>query len=462
MATILVVDDDRAIRNLLCVEIEQRGHTAVPAATGLEAIQLGLSRRPDAALLDRVLPDPDLDGCRVAAELRRALPDLVCVIFTAYPSYDTALDCGRNGIARYLQKPMRPAKVASLLDEELAHAGIGTGRAAPPVASLAFHGMIGESDVMRKVFDLIRRVADLPHAVLIDGETGTGKELTARAIHDESPRRHGPFVPVNCSAIQETLFESLVFGHERGAFTGADRPHAGHFEQAHGGSLFLDEIGEVPIHLQARFLRVLEDGSVTRLGGSQAIPVDVRVIAATNRPLAELVEAGGFRADLRHRLNSLAVSLPAVRDRAGDAALLIDHHFALARAELHRPDVTLSTEARLLLAGYRWPGNVREIEYRLRALLLDAAAGTIGPADLPTDLRAGDLGAQPGDFVLPPDVTLDQLRQQLGARLEPLWIGAALRETGGSRSQAARRLGVHRRTLERLIAHHGLTAAQRP
>jgi DNA-binding NtrC family response regulator len=407
----------------------------------------------------------DLHGDTAGFELAREFPardaSFVSVLVTAFPDGAQAFQFGQAGfVAWYLVKPVRPEFVGEALDDELARRRwIAGGPTGPVRHRPTFHGMLGESDAMRRVFALIARLAPLGETVLIQGETGTGKELAARAIHDLSNRRTGPLVAVNCPAIPDTLFESLCFGHERGAFTGAVEAHAGYFEQTHGGTLFLDEVAEMPVRLQAKLLRVLQEPVITRVGGTRAIPIDVRLVAATNRDLIRAVDEGAFRDDLRHRLTRATLTLPPVRDRGGDVDLLIDHYLERARMAVHRPEVELAPATRQVLAACRWKGNVREIENCLFGLVLEAEHGrAVQPEDLPATLLGADIGLESSDFTLPPGMTWDEMTQAVDSRLRVVWLRAALQEAGGNRSAAAARLGIDRRKLHRWLTQYGISA----
>jgi DNA-binding NtrC family response regulator len=461
VARVLVVEDDPQVRALFCEAIEARGHAVRAAASATAARQIAADWRPHAAVIDLRLPEGDIAGFELARDLRAEDPSLICLLVTAYPDGAQGFQFGQaRVVARFLVKPVLPRLVADALDEEVST----DRRPAPPVTisappSPAFHGMLGESAVMRRVFARAERLAPLDETVLIDGETGTGKELAAHAIHDLSNRRAGPFVAVNCSAIPDTLFESEFFGHERGAFTGAVGEHPGHFERARGGTLFLDEVGELSLAVQAKLLRVLQEPVIRRVGGTRAIPIDVRLIAATNRNLVRAVEGGAFRDDLRHRLTRATVSLPPVRDRGEDVDLLIDHYLERARLAVHRSDIALAAATRHVLASCRWPGNVREIENCLFGLVLEAGEGrAIQPEDLPATLLGADLGLNLSDFTLPAGMTWDEMTQAVESRLHGGWLRAALQEAGGNRSAAAARLGIDRRTLHRWLTQYGISA----
>jgi DNA-binding NtrC family response regulator len=320
-----------------------------------------------------------------------------------------------------------------------------------------FAGMVGRSMKMRQIFGLLKKVAPMDVSVLIQGETGTGKELAARAVHDHSRRRSGPFVVLDCSAIPENLIESELFGHEKGAFTGAVSARAGAFERANGGTIFLDELGELRVDLQPKLLRVLESREVRRVGGSQTFPVDVRVVAATNRDLAKEVQGGTFREDLYFRLAVIHVPLPPLRERRED----IPH---IVRRALADPDVvqvhgvkSVTPEAMALLAGYPWPGNIRELVNVVSHVLTFSEGDTVDVASLPSRFQPGEGGARPG-LAFNEHLAFKEAKEQLLEAFEREYLTTLLTRTQGNMSQAARESGLHRKTIERLVKKHELDA----
>jgi DNA-binding NtrC family response regulator len=426
MARILVADDDPSFRALLRDILEGEGHGVVEACDGEEALRFA-RREPFALVLtDRRMPARD--GIALLKALRDELPaPPPVVVLTGFGTIPEAVEAVHLGAADYLTKPLESprallAVVDRLLAPEAPEEEIVTGDAA-----------------LREVLALVDRVAPTDVPVLVAGESGTGKELVARRIHARSARAAGPFVAVNAAALPESLAESELFGHERGAFTGADRARAGRFEEAHGGTLFLDEIGELAPALQAKLLRVLEDGRVRRLGSERDVAVDVRLVAATNRDLSHEVETGGFRRDLYFRLAVVPVALPPLRERPGDVALLA-RHFAARLAARHRvPAPEITPEALEALSARDWPGNVRELRNALeRAVVVRGGLA----------IRAEDV--RPAAASAAPALTLDEDTRAREAALE------ALRLSGGNRDAAARKLGISVRTLYYRLRRWGL------
>ncbi len=457
---VLVADDDRAVRTALQVNLSKAGYevTLVPSAEhALEALRGG----PFDVLLTDVKM-PGLGGMELLAQVRTHWPDVRVVVMTGFGSVQDAVTAMKAGAADYIIKPIERDELLLLLERALE-----TRAMQRELVQLrkeveqryGFSELVGISPAMREVYEEVTAVADSSALVLIQGETGTGKELIAHAIHYRSGRSSAPLVAVNCGALPENLLESELFGHERGAFTGAVRQHQGKFEQADGGTLFLDEIGEIPHPVQVRLLRVLEGGIVTRVGGEHTIKVNVRVIAATNRDLWREVQAGNFRADLYYRLNVFNVRLPPLRQRKEDIPLLVEHFARKFAARHNRPIPTVSSAAMKAIQAHPWPGNVRELEHFMERLVLLSNGGEVSSVRLPE--------AQP---MLPPGAAtsvgttapgLDDIGAGgLPAALEEYergLIAEALREAGGVQARAARRLGISRSNLNYRIGRLGLT-----
>ncbi|MGH1569657.1 sigma-54-dependent transcriptional regulator [Methylobacterium sp. P31] len=443
MATILIVDDDRALREGLAETVADLGHTPLPAASGSEALARLREGPVAAVLLDLRMPG-DLDGM---ATLERicALPDHPPVtVLTAFASPANTIEAMRLGAHDHLTKPIGRADLAAALDAMLCTARSDPGEQA---AQAEHPGLVGSSESMRRIQKIIGLVADTDSTVLIHGETGTGKEEVARALHAFSRRRTRPFIPVNCAAIPGDQLESELFGHVRGAFAGAAADRAGAFHQAEGGTLFLDEVGDMPTAMQAKILRVIQDCVVTPLGGRSA-QVDVRLVAATHRDLPALVAEGLFRPELYYRLNVVPIALPPLRERLADIVPLAEHFLA-------RSGKRLSGGAASRLLAYGWPGNVRELRNVVERAAVLVRGGIIAPddVDLPADRPAPRIeNGSPADWLsgdLPGAV----------ARLERTMIVAALREADGNRARAARRLGIQRQLLYAKIERYGLGAS---
>jgi two-component system, NtrC family, response regulator AtoC len=436
---ILVVDDDPAGRELLRKVLGTEGHQVIQAADGREALA-ELARQP----ADLVVSDirmPDIDGVQLLERMRAAAPDVPVILVTAFGDVEGAVDAIRRGAFDYLPKPYDVDGVRLVVRRALAQAAlVSENRELRRQVrdKYRLEGIVGRSEAMLQVFKTAARVAQSDATVLIEGESGTGKEQVARAIHATSQRAAGPFVAVDCGAIAEGVLESELFGHARGAFTGAQATRRGLFEEANRGTLFLDEMGDVGPALQARLLRALQEGEVRRVGANEPIPVDVRVLAATNKDLARLVKDGKFREDLYYRINVVNIRLPPLRERREDVPLLAEH-FA---AKHGRPEgAAITPEARELLIRYDWPGNVRELENVIARALALNPSGLVVPEDLPDRLRGLPPGVPaPGSSDRP---TLDEVERRYAAQV--------LAETGGNKTRAAEILGIDRKTLYRIL-----------
>ncbi|UKE73581.1 nitrogen regulation protein NR(I) [Xanthomonas graminis] len=460
---IWVVDDDRSVRFVLSTALRDAGYRVDGFDSAAAALQ-ALAQRPLPDLLFTDVRMPGDDGLVLLDKLKAAHPQLPVIVMSAYTDVASTAGAFRGGAHEFLSKPFDLDDAVALAARALPEAG-GVAEAALPAPSQGSAELIGETPAMRALFRAIGRLAQAPLSVLINGETGTGKELVAHALHTESPRARKPFVALNTAAIPAELLESELFGHEAGAFTGAQRRHIGRFEQADGGTLFLDEIGDMPLTLQTRLLRVLAENEFFRVGGRELIRVDVRVIAATHQDLEALVEQGRFRADLLHRLDVVRLQLPPLRERRADVPQLAENFLAMAARKLDTPPKRLSLAALDALRGYAWPGNVRELEnvcWRLAAL---APAEVIDAHDVDGALlrgsrreRSGE-GGEGGEW----DVQLSAWAQQRltdGAeglhaeardRFDKALLEVALRFTQGRRAEAAARLGVGRNTVTRKL-----------
>jgi DNA-binding NtrC family response regulator len=466
MSTILVVDDDAADRDLIVQTVARQGHTALPAATAAEGWKLAQRGRADTAILDVLLPDGD--GIDLYRKIRAIDNTLPVIFVTASGSSNTAIEAMQLGALDYLVKPLRVAEVRKLIDRALEVRRLAVEPLtldASPEESAESDGdvIIGRSPAMQEVYKAIGLVASQNVTVLIRGESGTGKELVARALYKFSKRSRGPFLAVNCAAIPETLLESELFGHERGSFTGADRRRIGKFEQCNGGTLFLDEIGDMPGLLQSKLLRVLQEKQFQRVGGDQVITTDVRVIAATNRNLEEMVARNQFREDLFYRLNGYTIGLPPVRDRGDDIVLLVDHFRRQANRDLDKNVRTIPMETLDILRHYSWPGNVREVQNVIRQAVLQTTGPSLLADFLPEYLRSqsGSPSAQPsataGDSL---SHLIDsrlragsgRLYDEIVGEVEAQLVERTLNYTGGDRLEAVRLLGTNPATFRSTAA----------
>ena len=446
--TLLVVDDEPNIRRVLELSLGDEGYRVLTAATAAEASRLLAAERVDLVLTDLQLPDRS--GLELLADIRASRADLPVILITAYGTVESAVRAIRAGAFDYVMKPFRVEEIEALVERAL-----GLTRAEREnaylreVAAPEFEGMVAESPAMRAVVEAVGRVAPAPTTVLVTGETGSGKELVARAIHARSPRSGRLFVALNCAAIPAELLEAELFGVTKGAFTGAAADRPGKFELADGGTLFLDEIGDMPLAMQAKLLRALQEGSIERLGSNTVRRVDVRIVAATHRDLARLVAEGAFRADLFYRLNVFPVHLPPLRERKEDVAPIAVRAVERFARRLGRR-ARISPSALAALEGYDWPGNVRELQNVLERAVLLARGEVIESLDLPAP---GLISATPPPARAPGRP--ETLRAAV-ERAEREAIEAALRFTGDNKAKAAEVLGISVRTLWYRLERLGL------
>jgi DNA-binding NtrC family response regulator len=444
MATVLIVDDDRALRDGLCETLSDLGHRPVAVASGREALTHLASDRVDAVLLDLRMPG-DVDGIELLRRIRERRDQPPVAVLTEFASAENTIEAMRLGAFDHLTKPIGRNDLQVLLARMIA--GRETPASASPQSRFSEETLVGSSEAMRRVQKAIGLAADSDATVLILGETGTGKELVARALHEHSRRKGKPFIAVNCAAIPAELLESELFGHVKGAFTGATSDRMGAFREANGGTLFLDEIGDMSAVMQAKILRALQERIVTPLGG-KAASVDARVVAATHRDLPSLVSAGGFREDLFYRLNVVSIMLPPLRERRADIVPLAEHFLQLSAGE--KTPKRLSTLAAARLLHHSWPGNVRELKNVIERANVMVRSDTIDDADLdlevPSRVIEPTLPDEWGDGDLPSAV----------ANLEKEMIARALQECGGNRTEAARRLKINRQLLYSKMQRYGL------
>jgi DNA-binding NtrC family response regulator len=449
LSRLLVVDDDLNVAAFLEGALRKMRVEVVAARSGEEALERLEQAAPDAIFLDVRLPG--MNGLETFAALRERGVDVPVVIVTSHASMETAVEAMKEGAYDFLTKPLRLAPCEALI-ERLDHDGRPRETGSPSDVSHDRRGrrLIGKSPAMIEVYKTIGRVARTDVTVLITGESGTGKELVARLIHDHGGRREGPWQVVNCAAIPDQLLESELFGHEKGAFTGATERRLGKFEQAHGGTIFLDEIGDMQPALQSKILRALENRVIERVGGNARIPVDVRVIAATNHDLQAAVRRGRFREDLYYRLAVVTIRIPPLRDRREDIRPLADHFLRRFHHDQGRPFPGVAVEVYRRLEEHDWPGNVRELRNVLERALTLSPSPALRSSDLP------DLAEPPRGRGVDEHLRAVRRAGLSLADLEREYYRLALEETGWNHTQAAELLGVHRNTVHRKILEHGL------
>ncbi|MBI3201538.1 MAG: sigma-54-dependent Fis family transcriptional regulator [Myxococcales bacterium] len=451
---VLVVDDEPSIRQMLQIALKREGYEVVSVAGCRAAIEaLTSSRQPfPVVLTDLSMPDGSGFDVLGAAKGRAAATEVILI--TAHSTVENAIAAMRGGAYDFVTKPFQPAEVAALVQKALEKHDLRAenSRLRARIERTDAE-MLGRSPAMRTVIDLVDRIAATKTTVLITGESGTGKERVARAIHERSDRSAGPFLVVNCGALPEALMESELFGHEKGAFTGAQTRHRGLFREADGGTLMLDEVGELPASLQVKLLRVLQERSVRAVGATQEVTVDVRVLAATNRDIEAEVARGAFRQDLYYRLNVIRVGLPPLRDRREDIPLMAERFLRRFAAEMGKDVAGFTADALRALERYAYPGNVRELENVIERSVALAGARSIGLGDLPAEV-AGAASAPAGEILtLPPEgANLDELLNEVERRL----LLSALDRTGGNRTAAAKLLGITFRSLRYRLSKHGL------
>jgi len=443
--TVLVIDDDGAHAEAASESLSRSGYECTVATSGTDGVRRLEKDDYDVVLTDLVMRD--LSGIEIVRKVKASRPETEVIVMTGYPSYETALEAMDEGAYDYLNKPIDlnilRAKIRKALEKQkLVRSNVELKRQLDK--RYGFEGIIGSSEPMQNVFDTLRQVSGSQATVLILGESGTGKELVARAIHANSSRRGNHFVPLNCAALSETILESELFGHEKGAFTGATQTRKGRFEYAHGGTLFLDEIGDLPPDTQVKLLRVIEYGEVTRIGANESFKVDVRLIAATNKDLMGLVREGRFREDLYYRLKVVTVDLPPLRERLEDLPLLVQSFLEEFSKRQNRKSTEITPAAMELLYNYDWPGNVRELRNCVEAMVALDKDGKIDAEDVPRYVKQGEETPTSSGVG---GVNLEEKEKES--------IRKALALCEGNREKAAKMLGIGERTLYRKIKRYG-------
>ena len=453
---VLIVDDDEAHAQAVAESLERVGYECSVAGSGERGLSLIEKETYDVVVTD--LRMGEIDGLTLLRKTKEELPDAEVILLTGHASVQSALAAGQAGASMYLTKPLDISELRAAVEK--ASTRVRLLRRNAELArrldeKFGFEGVIGNSPSMKRVIDQLKHVSNTNTTVLILGESGTGKELVARALHQNSDRKNKPFVPVNISALPESILESELFGHEAGSFTGAVSKRIGKFEYANGGTLFLDEVGEMPVDTQIKLLRVLENRRITRVGSNDEIDVNVRLVAATNADLKESVSSGKFREDLYFRLNVVRINLPPLRERVADIPLLIDH-FRKVISDIHaREAPNVSRAARHSLVTYDWPGNIRQLRNAIESMLVNDIDGLLDVDDLPEEIRPapGSVNeTELGDMVFGAD-------QLIGKPLEDVeryYMQRALEVTKGNREEAAHLLGIGERTLYRKIKEYQL------
>ncbi len=453
---ILIVDDELGARESLRIILKNRGYNLLVAASGKEALRIYRQDHPHITLLDIIMPD--LDGLKVLKEIKRIDAKALVIMITAAKSIETAVEAMKLGAYDYITKPFNVDEIRLIVKKAFSNLDL-VGEVEYLRAEIGrvygLDNIIGKSKAIKNISSLIKRVADTKLTVLIQGESGTGKELVARAIHFNSLLKNRPFVDVNCAAIPETLMESELFGHEKGAFTGAHERKLGRFELANGGVLFLDEIGDLSLSNQSKILRFLQERQFTRVGGSKPIMVDVRVIAATNKNLEKAMKDGSFREDLYYRMNVFPIFIPPLRQRKEDIPPLVNHF--IRKSTHQRKNIKgISNKALELLINYRWPGNVRELENVIERAVALCSRSTISPDDLPQDIREGvELGVDE-DAVLEGKLSFEEAEGTFERNI----ILKALEKSNYVQSRAADLLGISRRILKYKMDRLGIKQEQ--
>lgn len=446
---VLIIDDDRDTSAFLRLLVEPRGDLVRTAADGAQAREILRSWRPELVLMDLMLPD--VDGLDLLRDFKETSPETQVIMVTGYGSVPKAVDAMKGGAFTFIEKPVDADVLLVMLDkaaEKLQLSAENRRLKEELREHTSFAHIVARSDKMRQLFHLIKSVAPTDASVLIHGENGTGKELVATAIHEHSKRKNGPFIKINCSALPSELIESELFGHKRGSFTGAVSDKTGLMELADGGSLLLDEIGEMPASLQVKLLRVLQDREFRPVGGSRVIAPNFRLICATNVNLDSALGEGKLREDLYFRINTVTLGIPPLRDRTEDILLLADHFLGRFSTQHQRRIHSIKPDVAKALLRYRWPGNVRELEHVIERAVIVAEGADVTLDDLPPSIRDSERSPSQSGFVIPPHHTLEEI--------EKLAILQTLERTRGNKRKAASILGVYRPTLYNKLKKYNL------
>jgi nitrogen regulation protein NR(I) len=463
---VLIVDDELNLRKVLSAQLSRDGYDVLSAEDGEQGLKLLAENHIDIVITD--LKMPKVDGMTLLRRALEEVPGLPIVMITAHGTVDTAVEALKLGAFDYLTKPFDWDEVRQIVAKALKTRQLAEADASPAKADAdARFGIIGTSHQILELYSVLERVADTPTTVLVTGESGTGKVLVARALHDHSSRKDKPFIKVNCAAIPKELIESELFGYERGAFTGAVASKPGRFELANGGTLFLDEIGEIPLEMQVKLLRALQESEFERVGGIKTIRVDVRLVAATNRDLKKLKAQGAFREDLFYRLNVVPIQLPALRERTSDIPHLVDHFLTKFNERLKKVVTGVDSDAMDVLVAYPWPGNIRELENVIERAVLFCDESRLGLSALPPEVRgshsesAAMLAADAADLegALSAEGGLKEHVRVAMSRLERELVSRALQQTGGNVTHAARLLKISRKGLQLKMKELGLREA---
>ncbi len=443
---ILIIDDEKGIREIFSVLLEEKGYLIDTAETGKKGLEKARQFSPDLILLDMNLPD--ISGMDVLLQIKENFPQAQIIIITAFGTIKTAVEATKLGAYDYLEKPIDNDELLLLISRALDVIKLQNEveeLRSELLARYRFSNIIGTSSQMNSVFQMMERMSKVDGTVLITGESGTGKELAARAIHFHSHRKDNPFVVVNCGAVPKDLIESEFFGHTQGAFTDAKSEKTGKFELAQNGTIFLDEIGELSPEAQVKLLRALGEREIVKVGGSQTIPIDVRIIAATNQNLEQRVKTGHFREDLYWRLAVLSLRLPPLRERKDDIPLLCEHFIQKTCKDLDKEVQGMTPQALRQLKSYHWPGNIRELESVIYEAIVLSDSPMISEANLPQRIRSLKNGGD--EIIIEPGKSLQDAVQNVIEKTEITFIEKALNDAGGNKTKAAQKLGISRKTL---------------